>query len=207
MIEVKEVDEGKSQESQKNPMETPSPTLELFDGATTFDDDHFDHWKENVSQIDFHTVIRHYELHLSSYFIIPQPSIFKRCLCSAGLLLGQGSEPQVGLDNVELGPDVLRVLGLDGRVDNDIVAGHPVDGGGDAVLVTRLQRVHHAEHFGSVATCGGGVRENETDGLLGVDDEDGADGEGNALGVDVGGILVIDPGKWRLDCEVTNDCL
>jgi hypothetical protein len=49
------------------------------------------------------------------------------------------------------------------------------------VLVAGLERVDDAQHLGRVAASGGGVRENGADSLLGVDDENGADGEGNAL--------------------------
>ena len=38
-----------------------------------------------------------------------------------GLLLGEGSEAEVGLDNVHLGEELLSLLALDGGVDNDIV--------------------------------------------------------------------------------------
>jgi hypothetical protein len=86
-------------------------------------------------------------------------------------------------------------------VDDHIISGNPVDGGGDAVLVTGLQGVDHAEHLSGVAASGGGVGEDETDGLLGVNDEDGADGKRNALGVDIGGVLVVQPAQlgqlWR----------
>jgi hypothetical protein len=61
------------------------------------------------------------------------------------------------------------------------------------VLVAGLEGVDDAQDFGGVAASGGRVGEDGADGLLGVDDEDGADGEGNALLVDVGGILVVDP--------------
>lgn len=78
-------------------------------------------------------------------------------------------------------------------MDNDIITGDPVDGGGDLVLVAGLEGVNDAEDLGGVAAGRGGVREDGADGLLGVDDEDGADGEGDALLVDVGGVLVVDP--------------
>jgi hypothetical protein len=78
-------------------------------------------------------------------------------------------------------------------VDNDIVTGNPVDGGGDAVLVASLKAVEDAEDLGTVTACAGGIRQDKTNGLLGVDDEDGADGERNALLVDVGSVLVVDP--------------
>lgn len=78
-------------------------------------------------------------------------------------------------------------------MDDDVVAGHPVDRGGDLVLVTSLERVDNAEHLGRVAAGRGGVGEDGADRLLGVDDEDGADGEGNALGVNIGNVLVVKP--------------
>ena len=78
-------------------------------------------------------------------------------------------------------------------MDNNIITWHPVDGSSDAVLVAGLQGVDDAEHLGGVAAGGRRVGHDEADGLLGVDDEDGADGEGDALGVDVGGVLVVDP--------------
>lgn len=78
-------------------------------------------------------------------------------------------------------------------MDDDVVAGDPVHGGGDLVLVAGLQGVDDTEDLGRVAAGGGGVRQDGADGLLGVDDEDGADGEGDALLVDVGGVLVVKP--------------
>lgn len=73
-------------------------------------------------------------------------------------------------------------------MDNDVVTGHPVYRCGDAVLVTGLERVDNTEDLGGVAAGRGGVGEDETDGLLGVDDEDGANGEGNALRINVGDV-------------------
>lgn len=82
-------------------------------------------------------------------------------------------------------------------MDNDILTGDPVDGGGDAVLVTGLQGIDDAEDLGGVAAGGGGVGEDGADRLLGVDEVDRSDGEGNALLIDVGGILLVDP---AIDC-------
>lgn len=109
------------------------------------------------------------------------------------LSLGERSEAQVRLDDAEAREQLLGLLVADGGSDNDIVSGHPVDGGGDAVLVTSLERVDDAENLGGVAAGRGRVGEDGADLLLGVDEEDAADGEGNALGVDVGGVLVVDP--------------
>jgi hypothetical protein len=78
-------------------------------------------------------------------------------------------------------------------VNNDIVTGNPVDGGGDAVLVASLKAVKDTEDLGTVTACAGGIRQNKTNGLLGVNDEDRADGECDALLVDICGILVVDP--------------
>lgn len=38
-----------------------------------------------------------------------------------GLLLGEGSETEVGLDDVHLGEELLGLLALDGGVDDDVV--------------------------------------------------------------------------------------
>ena len=62
------------------------------------------------------------------------------------------------------------------------------------MIVTSLERVDNAQNLGGVTASAGRIGEDGADGLLGVDDEDGADGESNALGVNVGGILVVNPG-------------
>jgi hypothetical protein len=125
------------------------------------------------------------------------------------LFLLETGVSKVRLDYTDVGEDLLGVLGLETRVDNDILTYYnvrgcrrrksivkeltrnPVDRGGDSVLVTSLERVDNAENLSGVATSGSGVWEDCADGLLGVDDEDRADGESNALGVDVGGVLVV----------------
>jgi hypothetical protein len=121
------------------------------------------------------------------------PSIRLVSCLSTDLVLGQGGEAQVGLDDAEVGEELLGLLVGDGGSDNDIVTGDPVDGGGDAVLVAGLEGVDDAEDLGGVAAGGGRVGEDGADLLVGVDEEDGADGEGNALLVDIGGVLVVDP--------------
>jgi hypothetical protein len=118
--------------------------------------------------------------------VFPFPSI-------SHLSLGEAGEAQVGLDDAEAGEQLLSLLVADGRSDNDVVARNPVDGRGDAVLVASLERVDDAEHLGGVAASGGRVGEDGADLLVGVDDEDAADGEGDALFVDVGSVLVVDP--------------
>ena len=113
------------------------------------------------------------------------------------LSLGQRGEAQVRLDGAHLGEQLGGLVALDGGVDDDVVAGHPVDGRGDLVLVARLQRVDDAQDLGAVAARRRRVRQDGADRLLGVDEEDGADGEGDALLVDVGRVLVVDPGRCQ----------
>ena len=60
------------------------------------------------------------------------------------------------------------------------------------MLVSCLQRIHNSQNLGRVATSRGGIREDSTDGLLRVNDKNGADCESNALGVHVGSILVVE---------------
>jgi hypothetical protein len=110
---------------------------------------------------------------------------------SRSLLLWQRGESEVWLDDAELREQSLGLLVLDAGVDNNIISRNPVDGSGDAVLVAGLEGVDNSEDLGGVAASGCWVGEDEANGFLGVDDEDGTDGERNALGVDVGGILVV----------------
>lgn len=114
-------------------------------------------------------------------------------LRSRSLLLWKWSESEVWLHDLDLGEKLLGLWGLDARVDDHIITWNPVDWGGDLVLVAGLERVEHAKNLGGVAAGRGWVGQNQTDGLLWVDDEDAADGECDALLVNVGGVLVVDP--------------
>lgn len=88
-----------------------------------------------------------------------------------GSTAGNTYESQVWLDDAEVREQRLGLVVLDGRVYDDIVTWNPVDGCGDTVLVAGLQRVEDPQHLSSVAAGGGGVREDQANGLLGVDDE------------------------------------
>jgi len=90
----------------------------------------------------------------------------------SGLFLGQRRESQVRLHNAEVGEQFFGLLVLDARVDNDVVAGYPVHGRGNLVLVARLQRVENPENLVGVAASRGGVRKDGANRLLGIDDED-----------------------------------
>ena len=114
-------------------------------------------------------------------------------LCDGSLVLGEGGETQVGLDDAEVGEELLGLFILDAGGNDDVVARDPVDRGGDLVLVTGLERVENTEDLGGVPASRGGVGQDEADLLVGVNDEDGTDGESNALLVDVGGVLVVEP--------------
>lgn len=88
---------------------------------------------------------------------------------------------------------------------NHIVTRDPINGCGNLVLVASLEGVDDAQDFGRVAASRGWVGQNGADGLLGINDEDGANGESNAFLVDVGGILIVEPGAvisvmifWRM---------
>jgi hypothetical protein len=109
------------------------------------------------------------------------------------LLLWQRSESEVWLDNAELGEQSLGLLVLDAGVDDNIIARNPVDWSGDTVLVAGLKGVDNTEDLGSITASRGRVREDEADGLLWVNDKDRADSERNALGVDVGRVLMVEP--------------
>lgn len=86
----------------------------------------------------------------------------------------------------------MSVCGRDRRGDDDIVTLLPVNRCHDALLVARLQGVNHTEDLSRVAASGRGVHHGETDLLVGVDDEDGPDGEGDALLGDVVQVALVD---------------
>jgi len=103
----------------------------------------------------------------------------------------EGSRPQVWQVNGMPGEEGLGLLVVDGGVDDDIVTLLPVDGRRDTVLVTNLERVDNPQDFVKVATSGGRIRNSQADDLLGVDDEHRSNGEGNTLGIDIGGVLMV----------------
>jgi len=60
------------------------------------------------------------------------------------------------------------------------------------MFVGQLQRVNDAEDFGRITAGAGGVVNDGADDLFGVDEENSTNGQRHTLGVNVGGILVID---------------
>ena len=116
-----------------------------------------------------------------------------RHLLGTDLLLRERGKAEVWLDNPELGEESLGLLIRDGGCDDNIVTRNPVDGCRNTVFVACLERVNDAEDLGGVATSGCGIAENGANLLFGVDEEDRANGEGNAFGIDIRGILVVNP--------------
>jgi len=92
-------------------------------------------------------------------------------------------------DVVEL---LLCILCRDCRRHDNILANLPVDGCSNAFLVGSLERVDNSKNLGAVSASACRVHHRQTDLLLGVDDKDGADREGNALLGCVVEILLVD---------------
>ena len=65
------------------------------------------------------------------------------------------------------------------------------------MLVASLERVDNPQDFSSVTASASWVGKDGANGLLRVDDEDAADGERDPLLVDVGGVLVVNPGQHQ----------
>jgi hypothetical protein len=55
-----------------------------------------------------------------------------------------------------------------------------------------LDRINDAKKFLRITSSGRRIINNSANDLFGVDEEDGTDGQGHPLRVDVGGILIID---------------
>ena len=99
---------------------------------------------------------------------------------------------QVGLQLAHLAKLLLGIFRRHRRRHNHILTNVPVDGSGHALPVCRLERVNDAQDLRRVAARRGRVQHGETDLLLGVDDEDGADGERDALLGDVVQVTLVD---------------
>lgn len=66
------------------------------------------------------------------------------------------------------------------------------------MLVTSLQRVDNTENLSCVTPSRGRVGHDKTDSLFWINNKDRADGESDSLGVNIGGVLVIDPAEVKL---------
>jgi len=85
---------------------------------------------------------------------------------SGGFLLGERSETEVWLDDAETREELLGQVVADRRVDNDIVTRDPVNGGGDAVFITSLQRVDNPQDLSSVTASSCWVGEDKANGFF-----------------------------------------
>lgn len=96
------------------------------------------------------------------------------------------------LDHFSIREEARNIVSLNRWVDDDLVSLLPVDWSSDTVLVAELQGIDDSEDLSEVASSGGWVLDLQTDHPLWVDDKDGSDGEGNTLGIDVGGVQSIE---------------
>jgi len=103
----------------------------------------------------------------------------------------EGSRPQVGLVDSVFWEKCLRLIVADRRMDNHVFTLLPVDGRGHTVLVTNLERVNDTNNFVKVATGRCWISNQETDGLLGINNENCSDGERKTLGVTIGSVLLV----------------
>jgi hypothetical protein len=114
------------------------------------------------------------------------------------------SESEVGLDDLDtLGEELVGLFGRNAGVDDNIVTLLPVTGSGDTMLVTELKRVDDTKDLIKVTASGSGVAQDETDGLLGIDDENGTDSEGDTLAINVGDILNSNRGQQTSSFKTT----
>lgn len=60
------------------------------------------------------------------------------------------------------------------------------------MLIPRLQAIHHPQHLGRISASARRIAHDQPNRLFGIDDEDAADRKGNALLIDIGGILVVE---------------
>lgn len=100
-------------------------------------------------------------------------------------------------------------------MNDDLSPRSPVGRGGDLVGITELEGVDNSEDLVELSSGGGGVSENQSNRLLGVDNVDGSNGEGDTFGVDIGEILLVehiveggnfssrvsDDGKFKVDAR------
>jgi len=95
--------------------------------------------------------------------------------------------------NFVLREQPLGLLALNTCVHDNIIAGLPIDRGGNSVFITQLDRINHSYNLIEISACDGGVVQFEPDLLGRVDDEDCTDSEWETRrGFDVGSILVVE---------------
>lgn len=66
-------------------------------------------------------------------------------------------------------------------MNDNTVSGSPVSGSSNLVGITSLKRIDNSEDFVELTTGRSRVGKGETNGLLGVDNVDGADSEGDTV--------------------------
>lgn len=99
--------------------------------------------------------------------------------------------PQVRLDLSNFTKLLLRISGRDRRGNDHVVAHLPVDRGGDALLVARLQGVDHTQNLSGVAAGRSRVHHGQADFLARINDENRTNGESDALLANVVQVLLV----------------
>lgn len=102
------------------------------------------------------------------------------CLHAKSSLHLSKSKIRLQLPHISLAKLLLRIRSAHARRNNHILALLPINRRDDALLVARLQTVDDAQHLGGVPAGRRRVHHGQADFFGRVDDEDGADGEGDA---------------------------
>ena len=87
--------------------------------------------------------------------------------------------------------DILAITSKYNGVKENVPTWYPIYRRSNPVLVASLERIDYTENLGGIASSRGRIGHDETNSLLGVDDEDASNGKGNAFLVHVCGILVV----------------
>ena len=69
---------------------------------------------------------------------------------------------------------------------------HPIDRRGDTLSVTCLKAINDSQYFGSISPCTRRIHHRQPNLLARVNDEDAANGESDALLIDIRGVLRVD---------------
>jgi hypothetical protein len=122
----------------------------------------------------FFTDYVHFIMYISKIYTYLHTHVYKNPLYLSK------SKIRLQLPHILLPKLLLRVRSAHARRHNHILALLPINRRHNALLVARLQTINHAQHFGRVPACRRRVHHGQADLLGRVDDEDRANGEGDA---------------------------
>lgn len=93
------------------------------------------------------------------------------------LLVGLRSQAHPGTNFVDtFGEELLGIISGDGGKNHAVLTIGPVSGGSDLVVVRELERVDDTDDFIKVTTSAGRVGDSQAKLLVGINNEDGANG-------------------------------